>query len=102
MLGDNDTACVTIIGEPGVGKTETALQACYYMWERNKFGAIFFADCKEVAKHSSSPFPTSGLPDAHIRRLCQLVSEAQFDLPAFFYPLNQKLQMRTLEIAPRR
>lgn len=101
MLGDDDTACVTIIGEPGVGKTERALQACHYMGERNKFSAIFFADCKEVAKHSS-PFPKSGIPDAHIRRLCQLVSEAQFDLPEIFYPLNKNLQMCTPEIASRR
>ncbi|CAN0450538.1 unnamed protein product, partial [Ascophyllum nodosum] len=34
MLDDSNAACVTITGEPGIGKTERALQACRYMRER--------------------------------------------------------------------
>lgn len=77
MLEDNNTDCVTITGEAGIGKTEMALQVCHYMGERHHFSAIFFARCRDAVVHQGS-IPTSGGLQAHIQRMCQLVSEAQF------------------------
>ena len=75
MLEDNNTDWVTITGEPGIGKTERALQACHYMGERRYFDTILFVHCRDVVAYSRL-FPTSGGRDDHITRFYQLVSEA--------------------------
>lgn len=78
MLVDPSTACVTITGEPGSGKTEMALQACAYVRERHRFDAIFFADCKKAAAlasahaNTSSPMRMSGA-GSYTDDLCRLV-----------------------------
>ena len=79
MLQDPNAVCVSIIGEPGVGKTERALQACYYVRERVGFDAIFYADCKQAVISSSHPFPRMEGSSLEIKRpykehFCRLVS----------------------------
>ena len=101
LLGDTDTACLTITGEPGIGKTERALQACHYMRERNIFSAVFFARCRNE-EPSSCPFPTSRKQHAYIERLCQLVSEARgflCTLAFFWCNVNRRLLERNQETA---
>lgn len=77
MLDAENNECVTITGEPGIGKTELALQACHYMRERNRFKAIFFVHCRDAVAYQRST-PTSGKPQTHIERLCNLVSGVRF------------------------
>ncbi|CAN0034094.1 unnamed protein product [Ascophyllum nodosum] len=75
LLEDTNTACVTITGKPGIGKTERALQACYYLRERNLVCSIFFAHCRDiVAQHGT--LPSLGGRCARVERLCQLIGLA--------------------------
>ena len=76
MVGDQKTRCVSITGEPGVGKTERALQTCKYVQERRRFDKIVTVSCRQVMESASSPpRPTFGArrPE-HVKYLCRLVS----------------------------
>ena len=87
MLDDSNAACVTITGEPGIGKTERALQACRYMRERNRFCAIFFAHCRNE-ETDSCRFPISGGRNTHMQHFCRLVSEARVVLRSLFFVIS--------------
>ena len=58
------SACVTVTGEPGSGKTEMALQACAYVRERHRFDAIFFVDCKKASASANASANATSLPPA--------------------------------------
>ncbi|CAN0446933.1 unnamed protein product, partial [Ascophyllum nodosum] len=47
LLLDSEAACLSFVGERGIGKLERALQAWNYVRERGGFGfdAIFYANC---------------------------------------------------------
>ncbi|CAN0110971.1 unnamed protein product [Ectocarpus sp. 4 AP-2014] len=62
LLLNPKAACVTITGEPGSGKTELAIQACYYVGERHHFDSFLWADCDKAAVDAS---PYTSVSSAH-------------------------------------
>lgn len=94
MLKDNNTDILTITGEPGIGKTERALQICHYMGERNEFCSIFFAQCRDAVAYQRS-IPPSGEQQTHIGRFCKLVSGAHFNSSASCSPWNLDPSLNT-------
>lgn len=97
MLEVDNNECVTVTGEPGIGKTELALQACHYMRERNRFSAIFFVHCRDVVAYQRSS-ATSQEPQTHIERLCHLVSGESFILACNLLSFIRSLSLHAIDI----
>ena len=59
LLLDSE-ACLSFVGERGIGKRERALQAWNYVRERGGFGfdAIFYANCVQSDKLDERPSPS--------------------------------------------
>ncbi|CAM9438393.1 unnamed protein product [Ascophyllum nodosum] len=61
------TRVITIRGKPGIGKTEVALRACEYAWERRLFGETFFVPLQD---------PTTGASITSLKELAARIADA--------------------------